>query len=464
MPKKKVEAPKRTITKRQMTQWQRQNRMRRFILICGFGVIAIVIALGGFAIYDTIFKQNRQIVFKVGDTSYNMGYFLDAVDYYGAINYAYLQSMGVDYSQFLSFYISSFANTIQENQILKETAAKLDPPVVVSEDEIDKYIQENKLKNNRAVRDAVYGALLDEKLTDKFDKQLPESAEHRAVLAMFLESQSQVNSVLNRIEKGESFHDLAEALSLDSTTKNKSGDLGWVPRGVIPTVLFEADNLILDDLVFNPDTKVNVFTQVEDKNKSKSMGWWLIQIVEIKEATASATAATPTPTPTATADSAGGKQIKVNVMLLGSEEKALEMKKQLEQGADFAELAKANSLYEKAAEDGGALGFISKGTLGTAVDAVLFPEESASTPAVGAITGPISDEDRSTQGGFWLAQVTGIETKALDGTNRSTLANIAKQEWRTTTWTENSNRVVDLLDQEKINYATTQALKRFEQN
>jgi parvulin-like peptidyl-prolyl isomerase len=454
--KKKVEAPKHEFTKRQLTHRQRESRIQRFTLWGGIAIIIIVLALVGTGLFLNKVKPNQQVVFKVGDTSYNMGYYIDSIDYYGQANYPYFQNLGMkDYSQFLGYMIKSFANTIQENQILKEAAAKMEPSIVVTDDEINQFIKDNKSTKNRAVKDAAYAALLDKKLTDKFDKALPATAEQRAVLAMFLESQSQIDEVKTRLEKGETFNDIAASSSLDSTTKNKSGDLGWVPAGVIPTFLNNADDKTLESLIFSPDTKVNVLTQIEDPTKSKSIGYWIIQVTDYKTVEPSATPAADS------TSTAGTTEIQVNAMLLGSQELALSMKKQLQSGADFATVAKANSKYTNASEDGGILGYIGKGKLGTAVDAVIFPDDTTKMLTRGQITDPIADTAQSTAGGFWLAHVTGIENKVLDGTNRSTLTNIAKQAWRNQTWTENSFKVTDMLDEEKMTYASTQAVNHF---
>ena len=47
--------------------------------------------------------------------------------------------------------------------------------------------------------------------------------------AMFLESQSQVDAVKARLDKGENFADIAAELSLEKTSKDNKGDFGWVP-------------------------------------------------------------------------------------------------------------------------------------------------------------------------------------------------------------------------------------------
>jgi hypothetical protein len=455
LPKKKVEAPKRELTKRQLTHHQRQSRIQRFTLWGGIAILVAVAALIGTGLFLNNVKPNQQVVFKVGNTSYNMGYFIDAVDYYGPINYSYFSSYGIDYTQYIGYTINSYASTIQENQIIKEAAAKLDPPITVTDAEINQYIKDNKLTKNKAVIDAVYGTLLDTKLTDKFDKALPATAEQRAVLAMSLESQTEVDNVTSRLKNGETFNSIAETSSLDSTTKSKSGDLGWVARGVIPTTLGTADDKTLDNLVFSPDTKINILTDAKDDNMTKNLGYWIIQLVDTKTI-----AATPAPDNT-TAAASSVLQAQVKAMLLGSKELALDMKKQLAGGADFETLAKANSQYTNAATDGGNLGYIEKGKLGTAVDAVLFSDDATKMLKNGEISDPILDTAQTTKGGFWIAQVTGIEVKTLDGTNRTTLTNIDKQAWKDKAWADNSSSVNNLLTTEMISYATTQAVNRY---
>jgi len=55
--------------------------------------------------------------------------------------------------------------------------------------------------------------------------------------------------------------------------------------------------------------------------------------------------------------------VKASHILVETEEKAKEMLKQLENGADFAMLAKENSIHRSTAENGGDLGYFSKGQL-----------------------------------------------------------------------------------------------------
>lgn len=463
MPKKKVESPKRELTKRQLTHHQKQNRIQRLTMWGGIGVIIVVVALIGTGLYLNNFKPFQAIVLKANDKQYSMDYYIDTLVYYTDANYQIYSAYGLDYETYLGYTVNSVASTIQQNQIIKEAAAKLEPPVTVSDDEVNKNIKDNKLTNNAAVKDAIYASLLESKLQDHFDKALPATAEQRAVLSMFLESQSQVDAIKDRIAKGETFQSIAEKSSLDTTTKDKSGDLGWVAQGVIPSTLNTPDDKILDNLVFSADTKTNVLLQAEDADKSKSLGYWVLQVLDTKMIDKSTQTPTPTPsaTPTATpTPTTNVDQVQVNAMLLANAEQAKQMVNELKNGGDFATLAKANSQYTNAATDGGILGWISKGKLGGTADEALFPTDDSKILAKNTINDPIADTAQTTKGGFWLAQVTGIETKNLDGNNRTTLATVNKNDWRNKTWTDAADKISNLLTSEQTTFAQEQTLKR----
>ncbi|WP_354625245.1 peptidylprolyl isomerase [Psychromonas sp. MME2] len=81
-------------------------------------------------------------------------------------------------------------------------------------------------------------------------------------------------------------------------------------------------------------------------------------------------------------------------ILVKSEEDCLELKKEIEAGADFAELAKKHSSCPSGAQ-GGELGEFGPGMMVPAFDKVVF-----SAP-VGVVQGPVK-----TQFGFHLLEVT----------------------------------------------------------
>lgn len=81
-------------------------------------------------------------------------------------------------------------------------------------------------------------------------------------------------------------------------------------------------------------------------------------------------------------------------ILVDSEEKCQELKTQIEQGSDFAEIARANSSCPSG-QDGGALGEFGPGQMVKEFDEVVFSGE------LGVVHGPVK-----TQFGYHLLEIT----------------------------------------------------------
>jgi parvulin-like peptidyl-prolyl isomerase len=462
LPKKKNTKPQREMTRRQLTHWQRESRIQRFTLFGGILVIVAVLIVVGTGVFFNKLAPARAVVVKAGNTEFSYSYYVDALSYYGKANYYIYQQYGLTYDQYLQYTTDSVAQAIERNAFIKDAAAKLDPPVTVSDDEINKYVTDNKVTPvSQAAKDVIYAQLLDPKLKAFYDKQVPQTAEQRAVLAIFLESENQVASVKAQLAGGAAFGDLAAQLSLESNSKSKNGDFGFVPKGVLGATLGSRTDTVLEDLVFNSNTAVNTPVLAEDKDQSKNIGYWVLEVTDYQTPTPTPTAtgtpsatATPTPTPTPS-------QPHVLAMLLGSQEQADQIKAQLDNGADFVTLAKANSQYSNAATDGGDLSFIGKGKLGGAADAVLFPDDTSKALAPGTITSPIADTSQTTKDGFWLAEITSVDpNKTVDGNNRTTLTDNLTTDWENKVWSDNSSQVQSLLTPDQTTNAISEATAR----
>ncbi len=438
------------MTKRQLTHWQRESRLQRFTVIGGIIIIVAVLAVIGSGIFLNKYAPYREIVIKAGDKEYNLGYYIDALSFYSKATYSIYQQFGYTYEATVQSMANSIAQYVGKNQFLKEAAAKLDTPITVSDDEINKYIQDNSLPDNQASRDAVYNDLLDGKLKDYFDKQVPQTAEQRAVLAMFVESQQKADEIKTQLASGSNFQDLAKQNTLESNSKSNDGDFKWVPQGVLSTTLGNPDDKVLDNLVFDKGTTVNVVVQAADPDQNKSIGYWLIQIAAPEASTDATATPTPTPADTATPTPTASPtpepaKMHVKAILLGSKADADQVKAQLDNGADFATLAKASSQYSSAASDGGDFGTLTKDDVTSKFNAdiakQLFPDDAAKAPAQGKTLDPIADTNQSTKGGVWLVQLTGIEDKTIEGNNRTTLTNIKQQAWVNEVWDKNKDSV-----------------------
>jgi len=420
--KKNVEKPRREPTKRQLSRWQQQKRRQRFIL--GFGIAIIVAVLGviGGGVYTQWYigeyKPLHETVIEVNDTQFDMDYYIKMLGYY---YYA---------EQVLPQQLPSFADEvvkiIEQNELMRQEAMKLG--ISVSDEEVDEEFRSHDLPLSKDYRDVVRTQMLAERLFDEyFDEQVPTYAEQRYILAMFLESESQASEVRDRLEAGEDFTQLAGELSLDDTSKEREGDFGWRPEGILPLLL---ENSIVDEYAFT--TEVEALSQpIYDETKIKVVGYWLIKVLERDK-------------------EAGGANVKI--MLLGSEQEANEVRARLEAGEDFATLAGELSLHGTSKADGGDFG-VSEGMMSEAFEEFVFNAE------LDVLSQPIRDDTESTLGGYWLVEVTDIDdNRQIADEDRGLLKGEALNEWVAGLLDNPDNKVESYLDEGKKLFAISHVL------
>jgi hypothetical protein len=443
LPKKKIEKPQREMTHRQLTHWQKEKKTQRFVLIAGIIVLIAIIATIGTGLYMAKYKPLHEVVLTIGDQEYNTDYAINTMSPLIAMYESYGMTVSEEDS-------STIANTalqsIERYYFMTEAAGKLTPSVTVSDDEVMKYIEENKLTKDQSRQDAVRSKLVSDKLkNDYFSPQLPATAEHRSIWAMLLESQSQAEEIKARLNSGEKFTDIAAELSLDPTTKEKKGDLGLLPKGLLSSVLTSINSgnvTFLEDKLFDPAIVKNELTIVEDPTLMKNIGYWLIKVTEASE---------------------DNTQAHIYAMLLGSRQQAEEIKAKLVaggEGNDWATLAKYNSQYKDAPLNGGDLNFLAKGTLGDVVDKIVFDENGKVIIAKDTLIGPLADTAQSTDKADWLIQINEIKDQPISDTNRTVLVNKLLNDWFEKYWTDNQDRIVESFNPDQQKYAFNEALKR----
>jgi len=334
--KKSVVKPKRAVTRRQLSHWKRQQRRRRIILTLGISVIVTVVGLVTAGIYYQWYlpevKPLGETVIEVNDTKFDMQYYIDTLNF----------QLGED-SYLVGIYLDYALGTIEQNELIRQGAEKLG--VTVSDDEVKETLDSYEYDDTRAARDSIRASLLFEKLKEEyFGLRIPINAEHRHVMAMFLESEAQVAEVRVRLEAGEKFAEVAGELSLESTTREEGGDLGWRPEGILNGLLGTS---VLESYIFG--SPVGGLSQaVYDEEKGKSLGYWLIKVIEKEE-------------------DEGGERVNVQTILLSSEKEAQEALARLESGEEFTDLAEEFSQRGIAGEKAD-MGWIVEGDMSEAFE------------------------------------------------------------------------------------------------
>jgi parvulin-like peptidyl-prolyl isomerase len=418
---KKIERPRRKPTKRQLSRWQKQKRRQRIIIGVGAAVILMTLGLVIAGINDCYVTENkplREQAIEVNGVVFDMGYYIDVLSYQTG-----------EYSYLVEYFADAVIQSIQHNELVKQEAMELG--FTISDEEVKEYIEANDLPNNQVVRDIIKTQLLIEKMRDEyFNVQIPISADQRYVMAMFLESRSQVEEIKQRLLDGEDFGDIAAEFSLEAYTKQESGDLGWRPAGIMDGLL---NTSVLENFVLGYPLDT-LSLPIEDAEKTKNLGYWLAMVLEKNEETGEA---------------------HVQAMLLSSQEEALIIKSRLEQGEEFSQLAEEFSQMWSD-ENGADLGWIVEGDISPALDEYVFNAETA----INTVSQPIQDEAKMTSGGYWLFKVLESDYREVSDEDRERLVSQMLEEWLLEIWENPENIIVSYINETKRQFAINKVLEQ----
>jgi parvulin-like peptidyl-prolyl isomerase len=411
--KKKQVKPKREMTKHQLSGWQKQQKRQRLIFNIAVFVVAAVFLVIGFGWYFTEYRPRQETVLIVNGTEFKMDYYITALKYYGRDN---PDSLGLIGQQVLSI--------IQESELLKQGAEEL--VIGVSDEVVAAEIENYDL--SQEYRELFRAELLSQKVFEHFKSQSPVYAEHRHVLAMFLESESKASEVRDGIEAGDDFGELAELVSVDSYTRGEKGDLGFQVKEVLALPAFLGSD-VAGDYAFSAE--VGTLSQpVPDEGKVKVLGYWLLKVVE-KE------------------DDSG--RVKIHGILLGSRDEAEVVNARLESGEDFAALAEEFSQHKDSREQGGdLLDWFGEDTIIPAFKTFALNPEVV----LGEVSDIIRDETAVTIGGCWLLKVLEKDdNREVSDDDRTILAGTAYDDWFSSLRTRPENQIEILIDQEQRSWA-----------
>ncbi len=407
MAKKRDSLPSRQVTRGQLSQWQRQQKRQRLIFMAGISIIAVVFITIGLGWLFSVYLPLNETVIIVNDTNLKMDFYVQMLKFYGPTQ------------------PDITIQRIQQNELLKSGAEELE--ITVTDKEVDEQLNRFDPPLSKDFREPVRAELLITKLLDEyFEVQVPQSTEQRHVLAMFLESEYQVQEVLDRMEMGEMFQELAAELSLDSISQSQEGDLGWHPEDVISLLL---GSTLPTEFAFTNEAGT-LSSPLYDENKSKPVGYWIITILERNEET---------------------DEVRLGGILLGDEIAASQVKSRLDDGESFASLANDLSLLNPEEDNDGDLGWFSEESIYPIFSSFVSDSEEKYSE-------PIRDGFSYTQGGYWLVRVLGVDIdKRITDDDRLILKRQALDDWLTSLLSDPENEIEVLLDEDKKTWAVERA-------
>jgi parvulin-like peptidyl-prolyl isomerase len=409
--KQKKTAPERTPTKHQLSKWQRQERIRRIVIIAAIVLLVGISSWVGYGYYRDYRARTaawREVMIEVNGVPFTMEYFVKVLD-------AFTQGMNSTViSQYGNYLANIAADTIIDAELLIQGAASLN--ITVTDAEVDAQLEESGY--DETYRDLVKADLLQTKLTEQyFGPQIPDAMEQADAQVVFVESEEVATELISEVEAGGNFTVLAAQVSCNSSVE---GDLGWLPEELMP-------NSLIANAAFN-STLGEISQPIYEATAVKEFGYWLIEVTYKQD-----------------------DQIDALAMLLGSKAEAEWIGAELAAGGNFSALA-GNYSQHQSKTKGGKLDGLEKGDMGsTAFDAVAF------NLAVNEVSEPVKDTSIQTTGGYWLVKVIDRGERELADKTREDLINKHLNDWRAE-WTAEST-IETYLEAARIAWAIDQVLQ-----
>ena len=250
MPKKsRSPAPVKQLTSRQLSRWQKEHRRQRIIFVIGSLVIILIVGILGYGYFTSQFAPRWQAAIKVNGSTFSTQYY---VNYLRAV----LGNQPKDAGSINSM-TRSVVEKIQDSELVKQAALNLN--ISVSEDDINQAIRDSLIKPEEKdklseteiqdriqkftsnmpfpvdfLKELITADIYGKKLQEKLESQVPTQSEQVKLSAIVVDTDVTATEVSAKLQNNGDFAALSKEYSKDENTKEKGGDMGWVPRGLFP--------------------------------------------------------------------------------------------------------------------------------------------------------------------------------------------------------------------------------------
>jgi len=227
--------------------WSREFRLQ-VAVIAGFVLLlAFIGGMIGFALFQDYYEEHVQLpnskAIQVGDTTLSVDYFAHRLK-------LLLTSINLSDTSQAQLLITSEISILEREELVRQRAPA-DLGVSVSPEEVELEIgnrlgltesnpeafakaYEPELKksglSDKQYRQMIEADLLSGKVQEVFSLSVPQTMEQLRMRQIQVGTEDEARSVVERLNGGEDFGNLARELSLDIVTKDKGGERDWVAR------------------------------------------------------------------------------------------------------------------------------------------------------------------------------------------------------------------------------------------
>ncbi len=267
------------------------KKHKQSIFVISSLFIALVTIVASIFYYQSHVAPFRQPVLTVDNTVIRMDYFLKRVKMAGGDPALTLQQL--TYEQIVKLMAPQYGITVSPSDIdeeLRKEAAGSENDTITDTNFQEWYTNRLKLTglSDSEYRDIVKTNLLAAEFLKYLAKDIPITAEQVHLYTIMTATSDEAVNARSRIIGGEEFATVARQISLDSQTKSKGGELGWIPRGVTPydDVIFQlvagqiSDPVAIDPS--SPSTSQYIIFMVSEKDPDHAIDANQLQILRFR--------------------------------------------------------------------------------------------------------------------------------------------------------------------------------------
>ncbi len=246
MVKKRRQRPLPIPPRPQRRPWSREFRLQ-VLVIAGFVLfLAVLGGIIGFAFFQDWYEEHverpNSKALEVGETTFDLDYFARRLKF--MVGEFGLQQQ----PEQAGVLVNLLANALGSEELLRQRAP-VDLGVSVTPEDLELAIGdrlgltesdpeafaaalEQELKrsdlSDEEYRQMIEADLLITRVQEVFSLSVPETIEQVRMRQILVGTEDEARSVLERLDAGEDFGELAGELSLDTATKEEGGERGWV--------------------------------------------------------------------------------------------------------------------------------------------------------------------------------------------------------------------------------------------
>jgi foldase protein PrsA len=224
-----------------------ERRTRRITYIIASVVIVAAVALVSVAYFQQYVAPFQKVVINIdGQPIVKMRYFVERARVSGSNGLSTIETLTNE--EVMKLAEAKYGVSVTQEDIDKALRIKAagGENITISDFEFNEWYRQtlnnNKIPGN-VYRDIVAAELRTALFQDYVNKTIPASIDHAHVYAIFLNTYDEALNVKNRVDGGEDFFKIAREISIDETTRESGGDVGWIPKGVY---LFNNDPFSLE--------------------------------------------------------------------------------------------------------------------------------------------------------------------------------------------------------------------------